>query len=61
MTLTEREMREISDREKKARSTLECITEVFAMGSGENIDVLDLVKVALDYLNENEKYFSAGL
>ncbi|MCD7847541.1 MAG: hypothetical protein LUG49_05895 [Oscillospiraceae bacterium] len=61
MTLTEREMREISDREKKARSILKGITEIFAMGSGENIDVLDLVESALDYLNENEKYFSAGL
>lgn len=61
MTLTEREIREISDREAKARAVLEGVTEIFEMGSGENINVFDLVKVALDYLNENEKYFSAGL
>ena len=61
MTLTEREIREIRGREAKARAILEGVTNIFEMGSGDNVNVRDLVEAALDYLNENEKYFSAGL
>lgn len=63
MNITEQQMMEVDDNERKARAILKCM--IFALcndaDAGEDINVLGLVESASDYLEKNNKIFSVGL
>ncbi|MCD8376161.1 MAG: hypothetical protein LUD69_04400 [Oscillospiraceae bacterium] len=61
MKLTEQQITEIDDRERKARAILKSLVFALEADAADEINTLGLVEAALDYLNENDKVFSVGL
>jgi hypothetical protein len=63
MKITEQQITAIDGNNTKAKAILQSLAYALEMDAdtGEQINVLDLVEAALDYLEQNNQMFSVGL